>query len=170
MGKRLQERTKDEKKQWHVVNHLTSVFGTSFYISLLQLMYDQSPLHLSCYGSQQKHKGAQKRPSEQCKRPSITRGPQEQRWFHSKLLTEGKMSFSSGLFSSNTNHSVYQILDCGVFFVLFLSFFFYCLLAHQCFCMNVSRPADVKPSVSLPQVRGNSIRMDKSDMSQVKDD
>lgn len=40
MGKRLQERTKDEKKQWHVVNHLTSVFGTSFYISLLQLMYD----------------------------------------------------------------------------------------------------------------------------------
>lgn len=52
------------------------------------------------HGSQQKHKGVEKRQSEQRKQCSIAKGPQEQRCFHSKLLTEGKMYFSSRLFLS----------------------------------------------------------------------
>lgn len=69
--------------------------------------------------------------------------------------------------------SVYQILGCSVCLFYSSFFFLYCMLAEHiqlCFCMKVSRPTDVRPSVSQPQVRSNSIRMARGDMSQNGDD
>lgn len=171
MGKRLQGRTKDKRKQGNFVSHV--IFSLRNIFSHIPPTADvslvSSAFVLSRVTAETQRSGEK---AKQRKQSSIARGPQEQRWLHSKPLTEGKMSFCSGLFSSNTNCSVYQILDCSAFFVL-LFFFLHCLLAERtqlCFCMKVSRPADVKPSVSLPQVRSNLIRMARSDMSHDGDD
>ena len=57
------------------------------------------------------HSGNTKKPSEgeasYANSLVDARGP---RWLHSEPLTKDKMSFNSGLFSSNTNHCVYRIL------------------------------------------------------------
>lgn len=126
-GYEQEQRTRENKRTLWAM--LSSVWETAS-DSSLRLTQPQFNLLLSCCGSRRKHKEIEKKPSKKYKQSSIAGGPRQQRCFHSKLLTEGTMSSSSGLVLNNTNYSVYQTLDCFPLFVV-LVFFHYLLAEHH---------------------------------------
>ena len=170
MGKRLQERTKDEKKQRHFVSHVNLCFRNIFlHIPPTVDVWLVSSAFVLLRVTAETQRSAEKA-ERAMQTAQYHQGTVGTTLVSLKAVNRRQNVFQ--LWSVFKQYKSFCLPNSGLWclFCFISCFFFNCLLAHQCFCMNVSRPADVRPSVSLPQVRGNSIRMDKSDMSQVKDD
>lgn len=121
IGKRLQERTKDKRKQGNFVSHV--ILSLKNIYSHLPPTADGTTASSACVVSRvtAERQSREKAKASSANSPASPGDPEEQGWLHSGPLAEGRMSFNSVLFSSRANCCVYQTLDCsGLFcFVLF---------------------------------------------------